>query len=140
MITGAKQAITMVTYGMNLNPKYPDSELYKLVGEMEKAVKRGVKVRVILEQADYNASVNSLNKSAAADLKKRGILVRRDPLQRITHAKVLICDGEAIVGSNNWGYGGFTLYHEVGLKTSNAAVVGELKSYLDGIWKAGADM
>jgi len=140
LITGAKKAITMVTYGMNLNPKYPDSELYQLVKEMEKAVKRGVTVRVILEQADYNASVNSLNKAAAKDLKARGMKVRRDPLERITHAKILIGDDRAILGSNNWGYGGFTLYHEVGLDTTNVTVVKELKGYLDKIWNAGADM
>jgi cardiolipin synthase A/B len=140
MITGAKKRITMVTYGMNLNPKYPDSELFKLAKEMEAAVKRGVTVRVILEQADYNASVNSLNKAAAADLKGRGITVRRDALARITHAKVLICDDKVILGSNNWGYGGFTLYHEVGVATSNAQVVKELSAYLDTIWKNGADM
>lgn len=140
LITGAKKSITMVTYGMNLDPKYPDSELYKLAKEMEKAVKRGVTVRVILEQANYNASVNSLNKAAAKDLKGRGLKVRRDALERITHAKVLICDDQAILGSNNWGYGGFTLYHEVGLSTNSSQVVTELKTYLDTIWNNGADM
>jgi phosphatidylserine/phosphatidylglycerophosphate/cardiolipin synthase-like enzyme len=105
---------------------------------LAQAVERGVSVRVILEQADYDASVNDLNKDAAKKLKAAGIDVRADALGQITHAKVLIVDDEAIVGSNNWGYGGFTLYHEVGVRTKADNVVQQLISYLDGIWEAAS--
>lgn len=140
LIEGATSSVRLLVYGLSADPKYPTSEIYQLLDLMGKAVQRGLSVRVILEQADYASSVNDLNKDAAAELKKRGIAVRRDPLQQISHAKVTIVDGkEAIVASNNWGYGGFSLYHEVGVRTTDATVLSSLSSYIDGIWQQGAD-
>ena len=52
----------------------------------------------------------------------------------ITHAKVLRVDDAVIVGSNNWGYGGFHTYHEVGMQTREASVVRELGDYFDALW------
>lgn len=138
MISGAKARIILVVYGMNIDDRYPDSDIHKLVDKLSQAARRGVSVRVILEQADYNASVNELNQDAAKKLKAEGIEVRADALSQITHAKVLLADDEVIVGSNNWGYGGFTLYHEVGVRTGVAEVVDDLAVYLNRIWKEGA--
>ena len=137
MIKGAQKRIMLVVYGMNINHNYPDSDIFKLLGHMGDAVKRGVPVRVILEQADYNTSINAVNVAAARDLKTYGVKVRMDPLAQITHAKVTIVDDQAIVGSNNWGHGGFALYHEVGMRTTDPAVVKKLASYYEGIWNKG---
>ena len=138
LIDGAKQRVMLLVYGLKVDSKYPDSDVYDLIKRMGKAVQRGVKVRVILEQADYTTGVNDVNKAAAKELAKYNIEVRRDPLSQISHAKVLIADDSAIVGSNNWGYGGFTLYHEVGVRTADAVVVKQLASYYEGIWGKGA--
>jgi len=134
MIKAAKKRITLIVYGMKVNYSYPDSDIFALIKLMGDAVKRGVTVRVILEQADYNTSINAVNVEAAKELKKHNITVRMDPLSQISHAKVLLADDEVIVGSNNWGHGGFALYHEVGIRTTNAAVVKEMAAYLEGIW------
>ncbi len=134
MIKGAKKRITLIVYGLKVNYSYPDSDIFALIKLMADAVKRGVAVRVILEQADYNTSINGVNVEAAKELAKHSIPVRKDPLAQISHAKVLLVDDEVIVGSNNWGYGGFSLYHEVGLRTRDAAVVKAMATYLDGIW------
>ena len=134
MIKGAKKRIMLIVYGMKVNYSYPDSDIFALIKLMGEAVKRGVTVRVILEQADYTTSINSVNVEAAKELKKYGITVRMDPLSQISHAKVLVADDEVIVCSNNWGHGGFALYHEVGLRTRDASVVKKMASYYDGIW------
>ena len=134
MIKGAKKRIMLIVYGMKVNYSYPDSDIFALIKLMGEAVKRGVSVRVILEQADYTTSINGVNVEAAKELKKHGITVRMDPLSQISHAKVLLADDEVIVGSNNWGHGGFALYHEVGIRTREATVVKKLVSYLEGIW------
>lgn len=138
LVQAASKEIMLVTYGMNADPKYPNGDVHTLIKELGKARARGLSVRVILEQANYTASVNALNQEAAKVLAQQGIEVRRDSLSQITHAKVFIADDEVILGSNNWGHGGFNLYHEVGIRTRHATVVKELKQYLEGIWKQGA--
>lgn len=134
MIDAAKTRIWVITYGMNLDPKYKNGEVWKAVDRLIAAKDRGVDVRIILEIADYQTDTNQVNQEAIAALKAAGINARLDPPSTITHAKVLIADGVAIVGTNNWGYGGFALYHEVGIRTENAAVVSGLDAYAQGIW------
>lgn len=134
MLKGAKKRAVLIVYGLKVNYSYPDSDIFALIKLLADAVKRGVSVRVILEQADYNTSINSVNVEAAKELAKHSIPVRKDPLSQISHAKVLLVDDEVIVCSNNWGHGGFALYHEVGVRTKDAAVVKAMAAYLDGIW------
>ena len=134
MIKGAQKRIMLIVYGMKFNYSYLDSDIFALAKLMGEAVKRGVSVRVILEQADYDTSINGVNQEAAKELKKHNVTVRYDPISQISHAKVLLVDDEVIVGSNNWGHGGFALYHEVGVRTRDAAVVKTMASYLEGIW------
>lgn len=135
MIDAATKRIHLVVYGMNADPKYPGDDVWVLIKKMADAVKRGVEVRIILEISNPDLGVNTVNTQAVAALHAAGIPdVRFDPPDRITHAKVLIVDGAAIVGSNNWGYGGFHLYHEVGMATQVPAVIQSLSDYFDGIW------
>lgn len=136
MIDAAKSKIWIITYGMNLDPQYKDGDVWKLVDRVIAAHKRGVDVRVILETADYATDTNAVNKQARDALVAAGIDARLDPPSTITHAKVLVADDVAIVGTNNWGYGGFALYHEVGIRTENAAVLAGLEAYAASIWAA----
>ncbi len=136
LIEKAKSHIELVAYGMNLDPKFttgPVRDTAKLLGE---AVKRGVKVRVLLDQSPWSAITTSINKTALAELAKLGVKVGRlDTEEIITHAKVLIVDDAVVLGTNNWGMGGFEFYHEVGLRTHEEKVVGALLTYFDGIWE-----
>jgi hypothetical protein len=52
----------------------------------------------------------------------------------------LVADGVLVLGSNNWGYGGFQSYHEVGIKTSEVKVVQGIVDYFDKIWALGAPL
>jgi phosphatidylserine/phosphatidylglycerophosphate/cardiolipin synthase-like enzyme len=139
LISGANNSIRLVVYGLYISSSYPDSDVNKLVDLMSQAARRGVEVRVILEQANYSTSINKVNQDSARQMQARGIQVRADPLDQITHAKVLLVDDQVILGSNNWGYGGFFDYHEVALRTSQAAVVKKLGDYFEGIWKRSTD-
>jgi len=133
-VEGAKERIHLLVYGMHLNAKRQDSKVVRLVKAMQDAVARGVDVRVILEASDYNEDLNRLNTFAAEYMAKGCIKVRFEPLDQISHAKLLITDSTAFVGSNNWGEGGFGRYHEVGGITTNSGVLAELSLYFDSIW------
>lgn len=134
MIDAATTRIWVITYGMNLDPQYKDGEVWKAVNRLIAAKNRGVDVRIILETADYATDTNQVNAEARAALVAAGLDARLDPPSTITHAKVLVADDVAIVGTNNWGYGGFALYHEAGIRTQNAAVVQALDAYAASIW------
>ncbi len=138
LLEGAKERIDLLVYGYNLNPKYPDSDVHKLTALIVAAHKRGVKVRILLEESDYNDTLNELNQKVADHYGEACVPVRFDPIDIITHAKLLLVDGTAIVGSNNWGYGGFFLYQEVGAVTDSPAAVEALSDYYDGIWDVGS--
>lgn len=137
LIDGAKQRIDLVVYGMNADSKYPKSDVNELIRKLTAAKDRGVRVRVLLEISSPDLGVNDVNRTAAQALKDAGLEVRFDRPNEITHAKVLLVDDQAIVGSNNWGYGGFRTYHEVGLKTQVPAVITRLSDYVEDLWNSG---
>jgi len=138
LVKGATTRIYLIIYGFNMNPKYPDSEVHQLAEALGEARQRGVETRVIIELSDYNDTLNEVNDNAVKYLTGQCVDVRYDPLDRISHAKLLIVDDTAVVGSNNWGYGGFHLYHEVGAVTDNKTVVDKLASYFFEVWEESA--
>lgn len=140
-IDAAKTRILLCTYGMNIDPSNKSSPVTQLADKIGKAVKRGVQVRVLLDQSGDWAEVgNDINAASAEYLKSLGATVYADPVSTITHAKFLVADNALVLGSNNWGYGGFQSYHEVGIKTSEAKVVQGIADYFDKIWAAGTPL
>jgi phosphatidylserine/phosphatidylglycerophosphate/cardiolipin synthase-like enzyme len=132
-IEGAQQRIWVITYGMN------SRSVYNTMTLLGQAAARGVDVRVLLERADWNPGLTGLNEDAAELLGTMGVRARLDPASVITHAKLVLADGTAIVGSNNWGQGGFSSYHEVGALTTSPKAVDALAEYFEALWEeAGA--
>ncbi len=135
VLDAAKTRIDICTYSMNIDTGDKSSAVYKAVAKLEAAVKRGVKVRVIMDKSDYleedGAEYNNL---AAAYLKTKGIEVRFDQPTVITHAKFVVTDDTLVLGSNNWGYGGFVDYHEAGIRTNDTKAIPAAAKYFDGIW------
>jgi phosphatidylserine/phosphatidylglycerophosphate/cardiolipin synthase-like enzyme len=135
VLDNAKTRIDICTYSMNIDTGDKSSAVYKAVAKLEAAVKRGVKVRVIMDKSDYleedGAEYNNL---AAAYLKTKGIEVRFDQPTVITHAKFVVTDDTLVLGSNNWGYGGFVDYHEAGIRTNDTKAIPAAAKYFDGIW------
>lgn len=84
---------------------YPDGaneQLYRALGD---AVKRGVEVNIILDQAGHNPSQSMRNLQLGEHLKEYGINVYYDPPEVTTHTKTLLIDSIiAVIGSTNWSY------------------------------------
>ncbi|MBU4252947.1 MAG: hypothetical protein KKC39_03370 [Candidatus Omnitrophica bacterium] len=111
-LANAKSSIYMMMYFVNFNEKLKNSSVNQLVDELINANKRGVKVKIILDQ---NINYNNLGKGSGAwereakndflflYLKKNGIEVYYDNVFIITHSKVIIIDEEIVIlGSANW--------------------------------------
>lgn len=129
LLKAAKTRIILCTYGMNTD----SSEITPSLDLLAAAAKRGVKIRAVLDQsADWGDP--QVNLDAGKVLAAFGAEVRNDPISVITHAKFLIIDDTVVMGSNNWGYGGFKGYHEVGVRTSTAKVVSQVVDYFEKLW------
>ncbi|AXA37224.1 MAG: phospholipase D-like domain-containing protein [Candidatus Sumerlaea chitinivorans] len=109
----AKQSITVVQRSLNMPdrprlkpgesalPGQPASEVNVLVEDLISAHKRGLKVRVVLDQTE--GFTDSANDAAAQYLRENGVEVLREDLATQTHAKlVVIDDDKVVVGSTNW--------------------------------------
>lgn len=113
-INSAKKSIFMVMYYISFNPFNKDSKPYKLTQSLISAHRRGVKVKVILDQTleippkDDEAIENwqllkAKNIYVYELLQREGIDVSFDEPSVNTHSKVLVIDNETIfLGSSNW--------------------------------------
>ena len=135
LIQQAQKSVNLLIYAVSLKSKYPDGRPFQLIQALIDAVERGVKVRVILESSDYNQWLNDLNEKASSHLSDGCINVRFDPLDQISHAKLLLVDDQAVVATNNWGHGGLDLYHELAVVLAASAAQKELSAYFEEIWE-----
>lgn len=95
---------------------------------------RGALVRVILaDPTDF-----SENYDTATTLENQGITVRS--LRTVDlHAKLIVADGVALVGSHNLSTTSLTANREVGLLVTEAAPVATIQAQFDADWAASVD-
>ncbi|MBN2407090.1 MAG: hypothetical protein JXJ19_05285 [Elusimicrobia bacterium] len=108
-INKAEKSIYMSMFVISLRLSQPDSGVYKLCDALIEAKKRGVKVKVVLDQnVDYydeESVVEGKNTLAYQYLTGRGIEVFYDDKYQYTHSKALVIDEKIVViGSTNWSY------------------------------------
>ncbi len=111
-LKNAKSSIFMVMYFTNFDPKDKKSPVSQLVEELLNAHKRGVKVKMILDQninfPAWEGGQGEWEKEEKNDplfvyLKKQGIEVYYDNLYTVTHSKAIVIDEEIVIlGSANW--------------------------------------
>ena len=103
LFSAATQRIRVVMYGINYSPKYAGSKVNRLVEALAAARARGVDVAVVIDLSDYNALLNKVNAPAKRFLAEAGVAVFDDPAKTTTHAKLIVADDCAVIGSVNWG-------------------------------------
>lgn len=108
-LSKAQKSIYLVMYFVKFDPKVKKSPVSELVEELVSAHKRGVKVKVILDQnvdwADKGGKREreAKNEALFMHLKKLGIEVYYDNLFTVTHSKAIVIDEETVIlGSANW--------------------------------------
>jgi len=111
-ITGANKSVVMVMYYINFRKDEPGSKVSILMDDLVGAKKRGVTVKVILDQTvvfkgdrllgrDYENT--EINTRAFNYLKSNGIDISLDRTEITTHTKCIVVDGEIVIlGSHNW--------------------------------------
>ncbi len=134
LIQKATTRILLCTYAMNTD----DSDVKAVLADIKAAVGRGVQVRAVLDLTSASDGGDpTINADAGTYLKGLGVTVRNDPGDVITHAKFIVIDNTVVLGSNNWGHGGFVSYHEAGVKTSFVDAVTAVVAYFEKLWLTG---
>ena len=132
----ARSSVKVMMFEASYYKKYPDSPSNLLIRELIAAKKRGLDVKVILEQRKGKERTTLRNKETGALLAKSGVEVIYDPLNITTHTKLLIIDGEiSVVGSTNWTYNALDKNHEVAVLIRSPEVANDLQNYFQRIWK-----
>ncbi|MFH1789235.1 MAG: phospholipase D-like domain-containing protein [Candidatus Altiarchaeota archaeon] len=100
LLADASESIHIATFELKYYENYPDSSANKLVDELIAAHRRGVDVKIIVDE--YSKENNAYEK-----LKSEGINIRYDSKSTTTHAKLVVIDGKIVVlSSTNLSYYG----------------------------------
>jgi cardiolipin synthase len=104
------------------NPYFADDDIAR---EVAAAARRGVDVRVILPARGDSTIMDAGNLGTSRGLIEAGAKVYRYP--RMTHMKVILCDGWAQVGSANLDMLSMRINRELNLAFSDPAAIRELE-------------
>ncbi len=132
LISEAKQSIYIVLYIARYYQKYPDSSSNKLIKNLISAAKRGVDVRVILDQSDWNEKNTAENRATAKVLNEGGVKVWLDDFKKTSHNKLIIIDGRyVVIGSTNWSYYALDKNNESSVLIDSPEVADSFKKYFE---------
>jgi len=139
---GAEESIYMVMYQVSLHPYNKTSKVYELVNELIEAHRRGVDVKVILDQNINFHSNKNIDKWIAEGknawcfkaLKEAGIDVKYDDLTTYLHAKAIVIDKKTVImGSSNWSQSAFNKNTETNILIQSKDLASELLKYFETI-------
>jgi Phosphatidylserine/phosphatidylglycerophosphate/cardiolipin synthases and related enzymes len=107
---------------------YPD----RILGHLAKAVKRGVKVTVILEitgRGDDELSVQ--NRQTGKLLEEKGVKVYFDSPRTTTHTKLIVIDERLVIlGSHNWTQSALKHNNEISILLERPDLAKRARNYM----------
>ena len=128
LIQSATNSIEFVQLEM-----HDDRAVQAIEAALEAAVKRGVKVRGILDDGvDFNAG-------AVDRMRARGADVKLDTPVKMTHSKIIIVDGrKVLLGSTNWTGNSMGNNNETNVRLDDPALAGFFGRYFTALWADSA--
>jgi phosphatidylserine/phosphatidylglycerophosphate/cardiolipin synthase-like enzyme len=132
----AESSISVMVATADYYPEYPDGLQSRLYDSLIRADKRGVEVRVILDESDWSEEVTKTNRKTAEYLRDRGLEVRFDDPKVTTHAKTVIVDEEVVfLGSSNWNYPTYAETYQTNVKLVSKKVGRFYGRFFDAVWR-----
>lgn len=118
-----------MTVELKYYTNYPDSDENLIVEALIDAHNRGVDVRIVVDQ--YSKENNTFDL-----VKEKGIMIKYNPKDVTTHAKLIIVDGEVvIIGSTNLSYYGLEKNNEANLIVKSKKVADYWEAYFERLWR-----
>lgn len=114
--------------------EYHDGKAVRWIeAELAAAVQRGVTVRGLLDDGV------SFNANCLERLREQGLDVRLDTPEKMTHCKIIIVDGRAVLlGSTNWTGNSMGNNNETNLQLVDPVVAGYFQKYFEELWADSA--
>jgi len=137
LFSNSAKTMDIIMYDMKYYDYDSETEESKLLGQIVTASLRGVEVRIILEQSDWNTDVNDDNYKTGDYLKQYGVYVRYDPMTLTTHCKLLIVDSlKTVVGSTNWTKSAVNYNNEANALLESKEIASDYLDYFNTIWNS----
>lgn len=136
LLKAAKQNIRIIMFFMRFDEegKYPTDTLF---AELLAAHGRKVDIRIILDRDAEGEAINSrvVNEEAYQYLRKNGIAVIYDSVDRYTHTKLVVVDKlHVVIGSHNWTAGSFFAYDDTSIYVHSAQLGAHYGSQFEKLW------
>ena len=129
LIQEAEESIYISMFIMKKGKK-PNSFVNLLIEELRTAAKRGIKIRILLENKKVNQPTVDFLRGI------RNIKIKFDSPQKTTHNKIVIIDEDTIlIGSTNWTEKSIGHANEANVVIKNKEVTEYFQEYFDRLWK-----
>ncbi|MEO0233823.1 MAG: phospholipase D-like domain-containing protein [candidate division WOR-3 bacterium] len=140
LIKNSKKTIHIMMLEGGYYPERKEGVNQKIYESLFDAVKRGVDVKIILDQSGFNPNQSIRNKDLGDFLRSGGIKVYYDDPEATLHAKALIIDSVfVIVGSTNWSYQALDKNNEASILIKSDTLAHIYENYFSKILEKAAD-
>ncbi|HVP58361.1 MAG TPA: phospholipase D-like domain-containing protein [bacterium] len=137
LLAGAQRSIEVIIYQGRFYFQYPLSSSNTLIADLADASQRGVKVRAVIDEADWNPENSEENHDVSTVLSQAGIATYFDPLETTSHSKMVVVDGRySVVGSMNWNYYALDRNNEATTIVDSPVIGKQFEAYFDNLVKA----
>jgi phosphatidylserine/phosphatidylglycerophosphate/cardiolipin synthase-like enzyme len=114
--------------------EHENNRANQVLAALAEAAKRGVRVRVFLDQSEQEDFSTEANRSAAAALRQHGVAVRFDSPGRTTHTKLVVIDRRYVfIGSHNWTHSALRHNNEASVLIDSPKMAREILAYVQRI-------
>ncbi len=131
-IDRARQRIDLLHfYGASV----PEGRLEPVIAALERAARRGVRLRLVFDEGFYARQPEVPDRLAAMPGAELRRLDLRPLAGGVQHAKLFVVDGrEAFVGSQNFDWRSLEHIHELGLRVTSPRLVAEVVALFELDW------
>ncbi|RLE85869.1 MAG: hypothetical protein DRJ41_00330 [Thermoprotei archaeon] len=134
LLERANKSIYVIMYVIKYDPKELDDPVNILLDTILRAKERGVKVKIITDDATYKSY-----KDTVSYMLSKGVELLLDESGGVrTHTKMVIVDEEyMVVGSHNWTESALSYNHEYSILIRSTELAKKAASYFERIWEKG---
>jgi phosphatidylserine/phosphatidylglycerophosphate/cardiolipin synthase-like enzyme len=121
--------ISIFSFKAGVHPNsYPD----QILAGLERAVKRGVQVNVILEvTSDHTNDLTRQNMKTKTLLEEKGVTVYLDSPKKTTHTKLVLVDGRSVfLGSHNFTSSALKHNNEISVLIEQPQLARKVRTYM----------
>lgn len=134
-IEQAKESIKVVMNTIDYYPQYPNGPQRELLRSLKEAEKRGVEVKILMDESKWSKEITEGNKKAAKFMRQFDVSVKFESPKTTTHSKLVIIDGKVIyLGSSNWNYSTYEKTFQSNVRIESPQIAEVWIEYFNCLW------